>query len=117
MSRHIYSVVTLSLTKANEAFDAFRLIFAAHKLGHLSHYQYECTCDNVYPLNLCKKNQHIYLEKAPKDEKIPAIAVFFLKKSPKYLILSGLVKLVEKNHPLIPMENKRLDNITKTQFL
>ena len=64
-----------------------------------------------------RKNQHIYLEKAPKDEKIPAIAVFFLKKSPKYLILSGLVKLVEKNHPLIPMENKRLDNITKTQFL
>ena len=64
-----------------------------------------------------EKNQHIYLEKAPKDEKIPAIAVFFLKKSPKYLILSGLVKLVEKNHPLIPMENKRLDNITKTQFL
>ena len=63
------------------------------------------------------KNQHTYLEKAPKEEKTPAIAVFFLKKSPKYLILSGLVKLVEKNHPLIPMENKRLDNITKTQFL
>ncbi|MCL2935635.1 MAG: hypothetical protein MGU50_03100 [Trichodesmium sp. MAG_R02] len=64
-----------------------------------------------------EKNQHIYLEEATKDEKIPAIAVFFLKKSPKYLILSGLVRLVEKNHPLIPMENKRLDNITKTQFL
>ena len=64
-----------------------------------------------------KKNQHTYLEKAPKDEKTPAIAVFFLKKSPKYLILSGLVKLVEKNDPLMPMENKRLDNITKTQFL
>ena len=67
----------------------------------------------IWPL----KNQHTYLEKAPKEEKTPAIAVFFLKKSPKYLILSGLVKLVEKNHPLIPMENKRLDNITKTQFL
>ena len=66
---------------------------------------------------LWKKNQHTYLEKAPKDEKTPAIAVFFLKKSPKYLILSGLVKLVEKNDPLMPMENKRLDNITKTQFL
>ena len=63
------------------------------------------------------KNQHTYLEKAPKEEKTPAIAVFFLKKSPKYLILSGLVKLVEKNRPLMPVENKRLDNITKTQFL
>ena len=46
-----------------------------------------------------EKNQHIYLEKATKDEKTPAIAVFFLKKSPKYLILSGLVKLVEKKSP------------------
>ena len=63
------------------------------------------------------KNQHTYLDKASKDEKTPPIAVFFLKKSPKYLILSGLVKLVEKNRPLMPVENKRLDNITKTQFL
>ena len=39
-----------------------------------------------------EKNQHIYLEEATKDEKIPAIAVFFLKKSPKYLILSRPLK-------------------------
>ena len=63
-----------------------------------------------------EKNQHIYLEEAPKDEKIPAIAVFFLKKSPKYLILSGLVKLVEKITHLCQWKISDLTILPKISF-
>jgi hypothetical protein len=63
-----------------------------------------------------KKNQHTYLEKAPKDEKTPAIAVFFLKKSPKYLILSGLVKLVEKITHLYQWKISDLTILPKLSF-
>ncbi|MDE5089039.1 MAG: hypothetical protein O4805_18710 [Trichodesmium sp. St16_bin2-tuft] len=39
-----------------------------------------------------EKNQHIYLEEAGQNENVSRIAVLFLEKIPKYLILSRPLK-------------------------